>query len=877
MRFWAVLLLSSGLTLQAGVAPQLRFEPNQGQADPSVRFVARGAGYSVFLEEDGSAVHVLLPRSDAPAQLVRMRLLEGQPKIASRGEDQLPSVTRFYSGSDPEQWHPDIPHYGRVRFPGVYPGIDLIWRGGAGELEYQFLIAAGADPTRICLGFEGERGVALDAEGNLVVDTAGGTLRYRSPHAWQDLGGQRTPVAVSFEVNGEVVSFRLGSYDHERPLLIDPVLGFSSYVGGAGYDAGYGIALDTAGNLYLTGETASSDFLLPTGGVKSTRLNRDVFITKLSANGSSVLYTTILASNANDAGRGIAVDASGNAYVTGVAGSSNFPVTGGAFRTVSGGAEDAFVAKLNSSGKLTYSTFLGGSGTDAATGIAVDTSGNTYVTGYTASTNFPVTPGVPQTTYKGGFYDAFVTKLNSTGTALVYSTLLGGSGNDQGRAVALGSGNITCIAGRTDSIDLVAKNAFQASAGGSGDAMIGCLNAAGTAWNYLTYLGGPGPDEAFDLAVDSAGYVSVTGTTHSPSFPVTIGAYQTTRRNDYDAFVTKLSTSGNTLVYSTLLGGSGSDAATTIAVDASSRAWIAGYTTSTDFPQQSSSQSGYRGSFDGFVSQLSADGSTLSASGYLGGAADDRAWGLALNSTGDIFVTGYTNSLDFPTTAGTVQPVGPGSYNVFVVKLPAIVAAQMLSPSPSSTLAGSTVTFTWASVPDAVSYWLEVGSSIGLDDISAGASTSSSRLVTNLPCDGRTIYVRLWTNANGIWLSPLDYTYTTPMLVRMISPIAGTALTATSVTFSWTGTGGASGYWLGVGTTLGSSDLSAGITTSTSRTVNTLPCDGRTLYVRLWTNLGGTWQTPLDYTYTACSSAASYVQRPRRLLPGPPLLSRGRQ
>lgn len=472
------------------LTPPLHFERNLGQADPSVRFLARAPGYTLLLRQQGAAVYALLPAESDSVEFVSMECIAARPSAEPIGEKTLSSLTRFYLDARPEAWHPAIPHYRRVRFPEIYPGIDLIFRGEHAQIEYAFRVRSGASPDQILLRFHGTRRAWVDDQGNLVLETPGGLLKHRRPIAYQLSNGQRRQVPVHYRLTGDTVGFETGHYDRSLPLLIDPVLEFSSYLGGAGFDAGYGIASDSSGNIYVIGETASSDFPLPPGASKVPRANRDVFVTKLNATGSAVLYTTILASSGNDAGRAIAVDAAGNAHVAGVAGSGNFPVTSGAFRTAFGGLEDAFVARLDTSGRLAYSTFLGASGSDTATAIAVDSAGNAYVTGYTGSPDFPTTPGSPQTAYRGGFYDAFLAKLNPAGSALVYSTLLGGAAADLAWAIALGPLGNACIAGYTASSDLPVRNPLQAAYGGSGDALVACLNASGTAWNYVTYLGG---------------------------------------------------------------------------------------------------------------------------------------------------------------------------------------------------------------------------------------------------------------------------------------------------------------------------------------------------------------------------------------------------
>jgi hypothetical protein len=637
----------------------LRFEPNRGQGDPGVRLIGHGSGFTVALE-DGGAAKYALPTSNS---LVRVTPLGARSASEPVGEGWLPSLTHYYAGPDPAGWKTGLPNYASVRYGELYAGIDLTWRNQEGDLEYELRVEPGADAGQIQFRLEGAQ-AEIEPNGDLTLVASGGRLRQRRPFAYQDRNGRRRSVPVGYRLAGNTLGFRLGAYDRTLPLVIDPEVRFSSYLGGDGFDAAYGIAIDGQGNSYITGETASTVF---PGASQSMRASRDVFITKLAADGASVIYTTILAGKGRDSGQAIAVDAAGNVYVTGIAGESNFPVTGGAFCTTYGGASDAFVARLDSTGHLVYSTFLGGGGTDAGTGIAVDASGNAYITGYTGSLQFPTTAGAAQRSYRGGFYDAFVAKLNSTGTALLYSTLVGGSGLDLAHAIAVNAAGEACIVGYSDSGDLPVQSALQPAAGGGGDAMIGCLNSSGSAWKYLTYFGGSGRDEANAVALDAAGNLYAAGTTFSSSFRTTTGAIQTTKRNDYDAFVLKLNATGTTLAYSTLLGGSGTDSAAAIAVDSQGQAWVAGFTTSTDFPTQAAWQ-GYRGSYDAFVAQLSTDATALKFSTYLGGANDDRATALAVDASGSSVIAGFTASADFPTTTGALQKIAAAPYNAFVVR-----------------------------------------------------------------------------------------------------------------------------------------------------------------------------------------------------------------
>jgi hypothetical protein len=578
----AALFFASALSGRAAFVPRHLtstpyFEPNRGQTSPAAAFVARGQGYTIFLRPDGSAVYQLSSGTGETTAILRLELAGGSQAIRAAGEQLLPSVTNYYHNRDGLT----VPNYGSVRMSGVYPGVDMLWRSRAQELEYEFPVAAGADPRQIQLRFTGARRIGIDRGGNLVLDTNAGRLCHRRPVAWQEIDGRRVRVDARFRLAGASVTFQLGRYDHRQPLWIDPVLTYSSYVGGAGFDSGYAVALDTSGNIYMTGTTASVGF--PSNGTLVS-LYRDAFVTEFTASGSMV-YTTILSGTGDSYGQAIAIDSAGNVYVAGYTAAPDFPATPGAWQTLQGGGIDAFIAKLAPGGSVLWATYAGGAGNDYATGIAVGGAGNTYVSGYTSSSmNFPVTMGAAQPVYGGGPYDAFVINLNAAGSNAIYSTLLGGSGNDMAQSIVLYPTDSVCIAGYTESTNLPVVAALQSTPGGEGDALIGCLNPAGTAWTTVTYLGGSGMDEAYALAIDATGYLYMVGATFSTDFPTTPNAFQAAPAGSYDAFAVKLYPNATGVVYSTLLGGSGSDTAAAVAVASTGNIWIAGYTNSTNFP-----------------------------------------------------------------------------------------------------------------------------------------------------------------------------------------------------------------------------------------------------------------------------------------------------
>jgi len=668
----------------------LSFEVNQGQADAQVQFLARGSGYVLLLTPDQAVLGLQKPAvagaSPQPAESasLHLQLVGAAPTPRVVGLDQLPGTSNYLTGNDPTQWHTDIPTYARVEYQQVYPGVDLDYYGNQGQLEYDFVIAPGTDPGVIRLNVQGADTVALDAQGNLILHTASGDVVQRAPVIYQEVGGARQTVSGHYVLGAEgQVGFAVGAYDASRPLVIDPVLSYSTYLGGSGENDGNAIAVDAAGNAYVTGSTASTDFptanpLQPakSGGARIS----NVFVAKLNAAGSALDYSTYLDGSVTDEvrgeseGKGIAVDAAGNAYVTGDTTSTNFPTTPGAFQPVQAVAKwsfiHAFVAKLNAAGSaLVYSTYLSGSDIDKAQGIAVDGAGNAYVTGFTMSDNFPTTPGAFQPA-NGGAEDAFVAKLNAAGSALVYSTYLGGTSTDIGKGIAVDGAGNAYVTGSTYSTNFPTANALQAAYGGIEDAFVAKLNASGTALVYSTYLGGSSGDEGNGIAVDGAGNAYVTGRTRSANFP-TANALQPAIGGIEDAFVAKLNASGTALVYSTYLGGSKGADGYGIAADGAGNAYVTGSTESDNFPTTPGAfQPAFVGSGDAFVAKLNAAGSALVYSTYLGGGNQDIGFGIAVDGAGNAYVTGETISTDFP-TANPLQPAigGVDVYNAFITKI----------------------------------------------------------------------------------------------------------------------------------------------------------------------------------------------------------------
>ncbi|HSQ62827.1 MAG TPA: SBBP repeat-containing protein [Polyangiaceae bacterium] len=659
----------------------LRFEANAGQWDPRVRFVARQGGATLFLTDEGMTIGLrdvkASPRTagmspeeeraardealaEAKTAAVTLKIVGAKP-AAPKGEEQLITKSNFFLGNDATKWRTNVPNYGQVRAKGWVPGVEVLWHGGESGLEYDLEVAAGVDARGLTFEIEGADRIDVAEDGSLEIATAAGVLAQRPPKVVQDGRELRTRYVLR---GAKRVAFAVDDYDGTRALLIDPVFTYSTYLGGSGAEAGNGagIAVDSAGSAYVTGQTTSTDF--PTAGAYQTTGASSAFVTKLNASGNALVYSTYLGTNSY--GKGIAVDASGNAYVTGYT-NGTIP-TVNAFQGSSGvGAYAAFVTKLSATGSaLTYSTYLGGSGDNEARGIAVDGSGNAYVTGSTNATDFPVGGGYRL--YNSGSYDAFVTKFTAAGV-VTYSGYLGGSNPDYGYGIAVdGSGN-AYVVGWTSSTNFPTASAYKGTLSGGTDTFVTKLNASGSALVYSTYLGGSAQDSGEGIAVDGSGSAYVAGFTYSTNFP-TAGPFQATLSGTSDAFVTKLGAAGSALTYSTYLGGNGGDGAGGIAVDATGSAYVTGNTSSTNFPTASAYQgTNAGGNSDAFVIRLSAAGSALTYSTYLGGSGDDLGFGIAVDGAGGAYVAGSTTSANFPTASAYQNANAGGASDAFVTKI----------------------------------------------------------------------------------------------------------------------------------------------------------------------------------------------------------------
>ncbi len=635
----------------------LYFIQNDGQVDEGVKFYERGGGHSLYFTKRGVYLSLVrmqrsedsnketkgsghmsgrrrLPTAIAQNTIPDSRQQELAPtmkesamvKLLPLGANKNPEVfakgllegkVNYFIGNDPARWKTNIPTYQSVVYKEMYKGIDIKFYGNNQQLEYDIIVKPGANPSHVKFSYEGITGLRVTEHGELEVSLKDGKLIQKKPYVYQEIDGKRIEIEGKFRVKSAesgvhnpkskvqnpkfMYGFQVAKYDRSQPLIIDPTLAYSTYLGGSNIDVGYGIAVDTDGNAYVTGYTYSTNFPTKNAIQGSNAGYIDVFITKLNAAGSALVYSTYLGGSDLDTGLGIAVDTARNAYVTGWTNSANFP-TAHAIQGSFAGGYDAFITKLNAAGSaLAYSTYLGGSAADFGTGIVVGTAGDAYVTGQTNSTNFPIKNAIQGS--NAGYIDVFITKLNAAGSALAYSTYLGGSSSDQGYGITVNTAGDAYVTGQTNSTNFPTKNAIQSSNAGYIDVFITKLNAAGSALAYSTYLGGSDLDTGLEIAVDTIGNAYVTGQTYSTNFP-TANAIQDSNAGDDDVFITKLNAAGSALVYSTYLGGSDLDRGLEIAVDTAGNAYVTGYTESTDFPTAHAIQGGNAGSGDAFVSKI---------------------------------------------------------------------------------------------------------------------------------------------------------------------------------------------------------------------------------------------------------------------------------
>jgi MBG domain (YGX type)/Bacterial Ig-like domain (group 3)/Beta-propeller repeat len=803
----------------------LSFEVNHGQVDPQVRYFTRGDGYSLFLTDreavlslnkdrgatpggglrSRDSLHAYAERDEIAPNVIRMQLVGGRSGEQISGLDRLPGDVNYFIGKDASKWRRGLPTYEKVKYAGVYPGIDLVYYGNQRRLEYDFVVTPGADPQAIRLGFAGAEKLSLTAGGDLRIAVPHGEIELQRPVVYQMLNGSRHSIRGKFLLLAEnQVGFKIASYDRSQPLVIDPILTYATYIGGSdGFDYATGIAVDNSGYMYVTGVAGSTNFPTTQGSLQTGNSYgvTEAFVAKLNSTGSEAAYVTYLGASGGASATGISIDGSGNAYVTGSTGSGDFPVTTGAFQTeVPFEATVGFVSKLNPDGdNLVYSTFLAAtkeSRTNCAA-IVVDGSGHAFVTGRTNSSSFPTTTGTYQSTDIGasnGVTNAFATEFSADGTSLVYSTYLGGTtGSTYGTAIALDANDDAYLTGYTQASDFpVSQGAFQFTLTGGQAAFVTAFNSSGSSLIYSTFLGGTSSDSGYGIAVDQDDNAYITGQAGSSDFPITTGVFQPTIGGGSDAFVTKVNPTGTQLVYSSFLGGRSSDYGASIAVDSLGEAYVTGYTTSSNFPLTTSALGKYAPSgHAAFVSKVNSTATELLYSTYLGGSNWESASAIVLDASGNAYVDGQAYSSDFPVTTGAFQTVNKGPTNGYSNGFAAefVIGGETnisLTSSTNPQLQNFPVTFT-ATVSANFSDQVPTGSvvftidggtgiTVALDDTGKATYTTSS---LSPKCGGHTIGVSYSGDSNFL-ASNASLTQTIVGAPATIAVVSGTGQSGTT-------------------------------------------------------------------------------------------------
>ena len=685
----------------------LTFEPNAGQTDENARFISRGHGYALFLR-DTEAVFALQKKTSAKqikTAIVKMKIAGANSEPKSVGFDETESKTNYLLGEDSAKWQTNVANYRKVKFENVYSGVDLVYYGNQRQLEYDFLVAPNANAKQIRLNFDGIKKAEIEKQtGDLLLETAVGTIRQHKPVAYQEINGERREIAVSYliqnpksKIQNWEIGFQIGEYDESKPLVIDPIFVYSSYLGGNMEDVGRDIAVDGAGNAYIIGNTISPNFPVTNGAIKtalqprtgSNVLAQDCFVSKINPTGTALVYSTYIGGrDGNEVCGSIGVDNIGNAYLTGFTDAADFPRVNSNQNSLLGG-QDAFVSKINSTGSaFVYSTLLGGTSADYGTALALNKqTGEVFASGYTTSADFPTTAGALKPASCASApcaplfsADGYVTKYNANG-AVSWSTLFGGTSGEAVNDIAVDANGNSYIVGTTGNFFTTTAGAFQTTFSGGVEGFLSKINSTGTAFGYSTYLGGGlQSDRIFGVAVDAEGNAYVAGQTENIGFPTTPNAFDISFNGGADAFVTKFNAAGSALVYSTFLGGSGTDKAFAIKIGGDGNAFVVGETTNgAAFPLRNSLQ-GNVGSM--FLTRLNSDASNLVYSTLLGTGSPR---GVDLDANNNAFLAGEASNI--PTTPGVFQPAKgndlySGTHDGFVMKIaPADEAAQTYSIS----------------------------------------------------------------------------------------------------------------------------------------------------------------------------------------------------
>ncbi len=802
-------------TLSVVTGLPLSFEPNVGQVAAPAQFLVRQSNSSIFFTPSEVVLALAPGNPDRKARTtlgtlssgdldqssrspstqlttlttLRMTFVDADSGSAINPSQRLPGKANYLKGNDPSAWHTNIPTYAGITYSGLYPGIDLSYSGSGGHLKGTYYLASGADPSLVRWRYDGAQNTTIDNDGNLVItlDTRSTSSKIRNPKpqiievaptAWQQIDGNHVPVNSAYQLAKDgTIAFRLGKYDHTEPLIIDPTLVYSSYLGGYYEDGAREIQLDSEGNLYITGYSFSPDYPTTPGSYQwslGSAFAEDAFVTKLTPDGSAIIYSTFIGGTFSERAEALAVDSEGNAYITGWTSSNDYPVYHAFQPTCQCTPEDGFVSKLNHDGSaLVYSTFLGGQAGDDGFAIAVSGAGNAYVTGRTSAPDFPVTANAYQPELdcsNSCGADAFVTEFTTDGTGLVYSTYLGGDfapgrvGNELGFGIAVDAAGRIYAIGVTTSADFpVTSNAYQTFWGGNDDAFISKFDVSLAPQQqllYSTYFGGVFFDDGFGITVSDPDIIYVTGHTDSSSgFPITSGAVQQTIGGGLDAFASKLDTnqSGSaSLLYSTYLGGSSDDImgniipalTSNIVPDLSGNAYLSGRTFSTDFPIADPIQPTNHGVEDVFVTALNPSASALVFSTYLGGTDDENGNALTIDAVGNIFLAGSTQSTDFP-VANPLQPSSAGDIDAFVARVfnNLFTPVPTYTPIPTSTGTAPTATPTICTPQNNYSVRMETGATLvpGTTDIGMHCDDCVTSLPLPFPV---TLYDQTATSIN---------------------------------------------------------------------------------------------------------------------------------
>jgi hypothetical protein len=817
----------------AALGRPLSFEENRGQAAARTRFLSRGPGYTLALSPTEAVVSLAgrqaVERSRSAAagspqhstlntqHSLRLRLVGGSTRAKVTGIEKQRGIVNYLIGNDPKQWRTHIPTFAKVKYERVYPGVDLVYHGTQGSLEYDFEVAPGADPSQIRLSATGAEKVELSPTGDLLLHTPAGTLTQHKPVAYQQIDGRRVEVAARFTLDpssvirhpspnharfrdasritddasqsairnpqSAIVSFQLARYDATQPLIIDPTLAFSTYFGGSSDDTGTGVATDSSGSVYVCGYTTSTDLATAGPYQGAAGGGTDAFLFKLSADGSTLHYATYLGGSANEFGLDVDVDGSGQACAVGYTRSTNFP-TGNAYDTTGDSNADAFVTRLSADGaSLIYSTYLGATGFDSCTDVEVEADGVAHLVGVAASSGFPMVAAV-DTTFSGGS-EAWVAEFPADGSAPSYSTFLGGTGAEQGFAIAVDSDGSAYVTGETGSATTfpVVNAIYSTRAGSTGnDAFVSKLTWNGTtlALAYSTYLGGSANERGLGIAVDSSGAAYTTGYTGSSDFPTTSGAYDTSFGSSSDIYVTGLTAAGTALAYSTYLGNSGDKHGNRIAVDTDGQAVVVGYTTGA-YPTTNAYQATYGGSQDGVITKLAADGASLVYSTYLGGTGSDNVAAVALTSDGNAVLAGSTSSSSFPLVNAVDSSLA--SSEAFAARLVTFAA-----PSGFTVTEGSngrpSLSWTDNSVEESGYYAFRIDNDDNGANLNFAADSTSHEDTTATVGKIQHYSLRAYTATRTTTFAQATFTPTTPTAPSGLTATLNTE--GTVVSLSWT-------------------------------------------------------------------------------------------